>query len=59
MKCTIIGHNGFTDFFSQYALYKEKISKYDDIIIFVNEESTALRISLLVKGSLRRLRNSA
>ena len=39
MKCTIIGHNGFTDFFSQYALYKEKISKYDDIIIFVNEES--------------------
>ena len=38
-KCTLIGHNGWTDFFSQYPLYREKISKYKDVIIFVNEAS--------------------
>lgn len=38
-KCTLIGHNGWTDFFSQYPLYREKISKYKEVIIFVNEAS--------------------
>jgi len=39
MKCTLIGHNGWTDFFSQYPLYREKIRNYKEVIIFVNEES--------------------
>lgn len=35
-KCTIIGHNGWTDYISQYALRRHFMEGYDECILFID-----------------------
>ncbi len=35
-QCTIVGHNGWTDLISQYALRRHFIEEYDKVILFID-----------------------
>jgi hypothetical protein len=35
-QCTIIGHNGWTDYISQYALRRHFIQPFDKVILFID-----------------------
>lgn len=35
-QCTIIGHNGWTDYISQYALRRHFIKDYDRVLLFID-----------------------
>jgi hypothetical protein len=37
-KCTLIGHNGWTDYISQYALRRHFIEDYDKVILFIDSQ---------------------
>jgi hypothetical protein len=50
-KCTVVGHTGWTDFISQYCLYRHFIQEYDDIIIFVDNENKRPFLKLLFPES--------
>jgi hypothetical protein len=38
-RCTIVGHNGWTDYISQYALRRHFIKDYDECILFIDSMS--------------------
>ncbi len=48
-NATIIGHQGFSDFFSQNAIYNKFINKYDNVIIFVLDESRKMMVEYMFK----------
>jgi hypothetical protein len=50
-KCTIIGHQGWTDFLSQNGLYNILTDKYEDVTIFIDNVNKIPFLSRLYSGT--------